>query len=403
MPTTLTPQARGDAPVFEFVAARGIPEAAEAYARTKLHRLYRVAPGPVLHARVKLQRAPGNGRGGRRCTGQATLDVAGRLVRAHVTADDVFEAVDLLQERLRTQLVRLGERRRGHRPARRPDGPAAPPRVSPLRPGPDVQLEQVAAEVSTVEDAGFELEMFDAEFFLFREATTGENALVHHRDDGRLGLVVFGPAAPAPEALVVPGGRGAIVEPAPPVLDAVAAVERLEGLERPEGGGRRFVPAADPATGRPLVAYRRWDGVAAVTTTLPEPAPPSAPWAARRRLAGELDRLSAVQAALRAEGLDAMTESEDVSELSHVDQHPADLGTETFERERDLSVLQQVEAEIRDVHRALLRVSLGSYGRCEACGEPIPDNRLAAIPAARLCLADQERAEAAAGLARRLL
>ena len=110
-----------------------------------------------------------------------------------------------------------------------------------------------------------------------------------------------------------------------------------------------------------------------------------------------------MQAALRAEGLDAMTESEDVSELSHVDQHPADLGTETFERERDLSVLQQVEAEIRDVHRALLRVSLGSYGRCEACGEPIPDNRLAAIPAARLCLADQERAEAAAGLARRLL
>ena len=95
MPTTLTPQARGDAPVFEFVAARGIPEAAEAYARTKLHRLYRVAPGPVLHARVKLQRAPGNGRGGRRCTGQATLDVAGRLVRAHVTADDVFEAVEL--------------------------------------------------------------------------------------------------------------------------------------------------------------------------------------------------------------------------------------------------------------------------------------------------------------------
>lgn len=389
MPTTLTPPRRDDTPPVEYVAAPGIPEAAESYARTKLHRLYRFAPRPVLHARVKLERAPGHGRAGRRCTGQATLDVGGRIVRAHVVADDALEAVDLLLERLRTQLVRLGDRRRDRRSLRRRDDAVAAPRPEPLRLGPNLRHEQVVAEVSTVEDAAFELEMFDAGFFLFREASTGADALVHHRDDGRLGLVVFGPASPAAEALAVPDGRGVVVEPVPPALDAVAAVERLEEGDLP------FVAATDPASGHPLVAYRRWDGVAAVTTPLPDPAPPSAPWAARQRLAGELDRLIAVQAALRAEGLDEMTECEDVAELSGADQHPADMGTETFERERDLSLLQEVEAEIRDVHRALLHVSLGSYGRCEACGQPIPDARLSALPAARLCLADQERAEAA--------
>ena len=118
MPTTLTPPHRHDTPTFEFVAASGIPEAAESYARTKLDRLYRFAPGPVLHVRVKLERAPGRGRGGRWWAGQATLDVGGRIVRAHVVADGPLEAVDLLQERLRTQLVRLGQRRRDRRSAR---------------------------------------------------------------------------------------------------------------------------------------------------------------------------------------------------------------------------------------------------------------------------------------------
>jgi RNA polymerase-binding transcription factor DksA/ribosome-associated translation inhibitor RaiA len=410
MPTTLTPRPQGDAPVFEFVAASGIPQAAEAYARTKIARLYRVAPGPVLHVRVKLQRAATRGASGRRCIGQATVDVGGRIVRAHVTAGDALETVDLLQERLRTQLVRMGERRHSHRGTRRaaggapqppaPEPPAVVPGQAPAEPlpalGPDVLLEEVAAEAYVVEEAAFGLEMLDADFFLFREATTGADAVVHHRDDGRLGLVLFGTATLAPESLSLPAGGAVVVEPRPEPLAPAAAVQRL--LDGPEP----FVAAVDPGSGRPLVAYHRWDGAVAVITPLPEPARPSAPWAARRRLAAELDRLSAVRNALRAEGLDAMTEAEDVAELSDVDQHPADLGTETFERERDLSLLHEVEAEIGNVHRALVHLSRGTYARCEACGEPIPDARLAALPAARLCLADQERAEAAAARDRRL-
>ena len=88
-------------------------------------------------------------------------------------------------------------------------------------------------------------------------------------------------------------------------------------------------------------------------------APPAAPSTARRRLRDELDRLTSVRSVLAGEALDQETEAESVGELSSIDQHPADLGSETFERERELSLLEDVEAEIADVRRALVRLDRG--------------------------------------------
>lgn len=51
----------------------------------------------------------------------------------------------------------------------------------------------------------------------------------------------------------------------------------------------------------------------------------------------------------------------------------------------DTAVLEQVEAELADVERALRRLDDGSYGTCEACSSPIDDDHLAAQPAARYC------------------
>lgn len=45
---------------------------------------------------------------------------------------------------------------------------------------------------------------------------------------------------------------------------------------------------------------------------------------------------------------------------------------------------------LREIESALQRVTRGTYGACEACGEPIPPNRLKAIPWARYCLSCQE-------------
>jgi len=128
------------------------------------------------------------------------------------------------------------------------------------------------------------------------------------------------------------------------------------------------------------------------------PAPPAAPSTARRRLRDELDRLTSVREVLARDALDRETEAESVGELSSIDQHPADLGSETFERERELSLLEDVEAEIADVRRALVRLGRGSYGRCEACGRQIPDERLSAVPAARFCFEHQAAAEVIGGL-----
>jgi RNA polymerase-binding transcription factor DksA len=114
--------------------------------------------------------------------------------------------------------------------------------------------------------------------------------------------------------------------------------------------------------------------------------------AAREHLAAERSRLEDVKQSLEAD-VGTESESENLGELSDVDQHPADTGTETFERERDISILDQVSAELADVERALQRLDEGTYGRCEACGEPIDEERLEALPAARFCVKHQALAE----------
>ena len=114
---------------------------------------------------------------------------------------------------------------------------------------------------------------------------------------------------------------------------------------------------------------------------------------ARDRLAAERDRLEQLRRGFDAEHLHDETEEESSSELSHVDNHPADVATDTFEREKDFSILEQVEAELADVERALQRLDEGSYGTCQACGEAIDDERLEAMPAARLCVRHQDAAE----------
>ena len=113
---------------------------------------------------------------------------------------------------------------------------------------------------------------------------------------------------------------------------------------------------------------------------------------ARQRLADERARLDGVKSTFDDDGL-VQTETESVGELSSYDQHQADMGTETFEREKDLSILEQVEAELADVEHALRRLDDGTYGTCEVCGKVIPDERLEAMPAARLCLKHQAEAE----------
>jgi RNA polymerase-binding transcription factor DksA len=106
------------------------------------------------------------------------------------------------------------------------------------------------------------------------------------------------------------------------------------------------------------------------------------PTNARNRLEQERDRVSNLIAELRQEGLDE-EEAAQSGELTHYDQHPADQASETFEREKDLSILERLEDELAEIEAALQRVDDGTYGVDEVTGEPIDPERLDALPAAR--------------------
>ena len=106
------------------------------------------------------------------------------------------------------------------------------------------------------------------------------------------------------------------------------------------------------------------------------------PAEARSRLEAERERVTALVRELRGE-LGDEDEHEQMGELSGYDQHPADMGSETFEREKDLSILEQLEAELGELEAALQRVDDGSYGVDEETGEAIDPERLDALPAAR--------------------
>jgi RNA polymerase-binding transcription factor DksA len=103
---------------------------------------------------------------------------------------------------------------------------------------------------------------------------------------------------------------------------------------------------------------------------------------ARARLLAEQQRVEGLVRELRDELSEP--ESEDGSELSD----PADSGSGTFEREKDLAILEQLETELAELQAAMERVDAGTYGIDEITGEPIDPARLDAVPTARTNVTD---------------
>ena len=104
--------------------------------------------------------------------------------------------------------------------------------------------------------------------------------------------------------------------------------------------------------------------------------------AARERLERERDRVGELISELRSEGLDE-EESAQSGDLTHYDQHPADQGSEMFEREKDLAILEALEGDLAEIEAALARLDEGTYGIDEVTGDPIDPERLEALPTAR--------------------
>ncbi len=116
---------------------------------------------------------------------------------------------------------------------------------------------------------------------------------------------------------------------------------------------------------------------------------------ASRRLEEERNRLQGIRDGIQREQDEGSSDTG--GELSSFDQHPGDSGTETFEMEKNVSLLEQVEDELLEIEAAVQRLERGTYGICQVCGRPIGDERLEAMPATRFCVEDQARAERQAG------
>jgi DnaK suppressor protein len=84
------------------------------------------------------------------------------------------------------------------------------------------------------------------------------------------------------------------------------------------------------------------------------------------------------------------TSQSDISGEVSFDEENADAGTFTFERERDLSIENNVRDLLGKIDRALSRMDEGTYGTCSRCGRPIEKARLKALPYADLCIKDAQ-------------
>jgi DnaK suppressor protein len=106
---------------------------------------------------------------------------------------------------------------------------------------------------------------------------------------------------------------------------------------------------------------------------------------ARQLLREQRERIERELAELRSDRGDG--------ELSRLDQHPADSGSELFEIERDRSMIERLQHELAAIERAEQRVADGTYGVSVESGQPIPDGRLEAVPWAERTAEEQERWE----------
>lgn len=80
-------------------------------------------------------------------------------------------------------------------------------------------------------------------------------------------------------------------------------------------------------------------------------------------------------------------------ELSVIDNHPADVASENYERSKDISLHEKNQLVLKKVEEALDKLESGRYGRCENCAREIPEDRLDAVPYAEFCLECKKESE----------
>lgn len=256
------------------VTARGdVPVGSATYAVDKVRAVIDRVARPVLSARVRLTLAP-DPAVERPATAQALLDLDGHLLRAHVAAPTMREAVDGLEDRLLDQLDRLVPDWESTRGAMPQPGEWRHSSASMQRPeryprSPDerrvVRHKTFTLPRTTIDEAAFDMELLDYDFYLFTDLDTGQDSVVYR--DPRAAEPGAEPGAPPyrvaqlrplPHQRTEPGRPSAVsysrsTAPAPRLTVADAA-DRLDITGWP------FVFFENVETGRGNLLYHRYNG-----------------------------------------------------------------------------------------------------------------------------------------------
>ncbi|HEU4947172.1 MAG TPA: HPF/RaiA family ribosome-associated protein [Kribbella sp.] len=239
---------------IQLTVRGAVPDEATSYALRKTEHVLSRTHAPVLHAHLAMVLEP-NPAQERPARIEVGALVGGTPVRAHVSAEDLTKAADLVADRLKRRLHQLRERTRTrHRWIGVPEqhewrhGDLPPRPVAEVAEDagsrPVVKHKTFALEPMTPDEAAYEMDLLDHAFYLFIDRDTGGDALVYRRDDGSYRL------------LGRTGGTAGLERPdePPPTISLAQAKERLDVT------GDRFVFYLDPTAGRGHVLYRRYDG-----------------------------------------------------------------------------------------------------------------------------------------------
>ena len=111
---------------------------------------------------------------------------------------------------------------------------------------------------------------------------------------------------------------------------------------------------------------------------------------ARQQLEQMLHELDTATTTLENEG------AGDNSELSHIDQHPADVAGDLVDVDRENAMLENNDDQRQQIRAALQRIEDGTFGTCVDCGGTISEARLSVRPEAARCVECQAKFEDAA-------
>ena len=183
---------------------------------------------------------------------------------------------------------------------------------------------------------------------------------------------------PAPAAAVV------TAKASKPVMKAAGAVAMKKIPARPAmaAPSRRLAAMAPPESARPA---------------MPVPVPVPTNGKPRKNQAGitprELEHFRDMILQKRREIVGDMSQMErealrsaSGSNLSNLPLHMADMGTDNYEQEFTLGLVEKDRNLLRDLNAALAKIQDGTYGICEGTGKPISKVRLEAQPWARFSI-----------------